>query len=152
MKTSNTHIKLVTKLMLALVLTIGLHSCSPENGEIGPQGPQGEQGPQGPAGQDRTHSQVGEDGNVYLLPVLNFRGAQFTTGFGSDSSASADIIITARSTSSSPLSEFAISPDRGNRFRYVIIPPTVNAKSKEGKNKLNYSNYEAVKHYFDITD
>lgn len=215
MKTSNTHMKLATKLMLALVLTIGLHSCSPEDGEIGPQGPQGEQGPagpggpqgpQGPAGQDGADGQDGEDGNaevyysdwipaaftgssatvkfmgidfptslpsatsiknthvvlvyftgygdgnVYLLPVINFRGAQFTAGFGSGSGASADINITARSTSSSPLSEFAISPDRGNSFRYVIIPPTVNVKSKEGKNKIDYSDYEAVKRYFDITD
>ncbi len=215
MKTFKTHLKLATKIILAVTLITGFGSCSPEDGEIGPQGPQGEQGsagpagpqgPQGPAGQDGADGQDGEDGNaevyysdwipanftgssttskfmtidfpasvpsassvsnthiiliyftgygdgnVYLLPVLNFRGAPFTAGFGSGSAASGDINITARSTSSSALSEFAISPDRGNRFRYVIIPPTVNVKSKEGKNKLDYSDYEAVKRYFDITD
>ena len=41
------------------------------------------------------------DGNVYLLPVLNLRGAQFTFGFGSGSAVASDISITARSTSSS---------------------------------------------------
>ncbi|WP_175402825.1 hypothetical protein [Mangrovivirga cuniculi] len=61
------------------------------------------------------------DGNVYQLPVLNFRGAQFTFGFGSGSSAVEDIIIRARALSGD-LNEFQIDPARGNKFRYVIIP------------------------------
>lgn len=87
------------------------------------------------------------DGNVYLLPVLNFRGAQFTAGFGSGSASVEDILIRAQALSGD-LSEFQISPDRGNKFRYVIIPPNVLV----GKSSIDYYDYEAVKKAYDIRD
>ncbi|RZS99227.1 collagen-like protein [Aquimarina brevivitae] len=87
------------------------------------------------------------DGNVYLLPVLNFRNAQFTYGFGSGSAAVEDILIRAQALSGD-LNEFQIDPARGNQFRYVIIPPNVQA----GRQALDYSDYEAVKAAFDLKD
>ncbi|MHA7059318.1 hypothetical protein ACWGOQ_0018975 [Aquimarina sp. M1] len=85
------------------------------------------------------------DGNVYLLPVLNFRGAQFTYGFGSGSSAVEDILIRAQALSGD-LNEFQIDPARGNRFRYVIIPPNVSI----GRTSIDYNDYEAVKRAYNL--
>ncbi|MCX2745407.1 hypothetical protein OO013_16125 [Mangrovivirga sp. M17] len=87
------------------------------------------------------------DGNVYQLPILNFRGAQFTFGFGSLSTASEDIRIRAQALSGD-LNEFQIDPARGNKFRYVIIPPTVPV----GRSSMDFSDYEEVKEYFNIED
>lgn len=87
------------------------------------------------------------DGNVYLLPVLNFRGAQFTYGFGSFSASVEDIFIRAEALSGD-LTEFQIDPARGNQFRYVIIPPTINVSGKA--QNLDYSDYSAVAAYFGI--
>ncbi|MBD1263094.1 collagen-like protein [Maribacter polysiphoniae] len=89
------------------------------------------------------------DVNVYLLPVLNFSGAQFTYGFGSNSASASDIGITARSTNTAALSEYAISPALGNRFRYVIIPPSILAT---GKSSIDYSDYETVKAHYNLPD
>lgn len=88
------------------------------------------------------------DGNVYLLPVLNFRDAQFIYGFGSFS-VPYDIRIYARSTSTAALTEYAISPARGNKFRYVIIPPSILAT---GKSSIDYSDYETVKAHYNLPD
>lgn len=88
------------------------------------------------------------DGNVYQLPVLNFRGAQFTFGYGSGSSASGDIRITAQALSGD-LRDVQIDPARGNRFRYVIIPPNIRIT---GKSQLDYGDYNAVKERFKIPD
>ncbi|MBU3024555.1 collagen-like protein [Zobellia galactanivorans] len=90
------------------------------------------------------------DGNVYQLPVLNFRGAQFTFGYGSGSAASEDINIYARSTSTSPLSEYAISPERGNRFRYLIIPPNILISSKGNTPDFNKMTYREVMDHFGL--
>ncbi|MGJ8735120.1 hypothetical protein [Zobellia laminariae] len=90
------------------------------------------------------------DGNVYQLPVLNFRGAEFTFGYGSGSSASADINIRAKSTSTSALTEFAISPDRGNKLRYLIIPPNILISSKRNTANFDKMTYFEVMDYFNI--
>ena len=97
------------------------------------------------------------DGNVYLLPVLNFRGAQFTAGFGSGSAAVEDILIRAQALSG-VLNEFQIDPSRGNRFRYVIIPPNVAATSSSTSRSktmdlfkeqgVDIENYTEVMDYF----
>lgn len=87
------------------------------------------------------------DGNTYQLPVLNFRGAQFSSGYGSGSTAASDINVTARALSGD-LTEFQISPDRGTKLRYVIIPPNINI----GKTALDFSDYSAVKETFNIKD
>ncbi|MAQ74967.1 MAG: hypothetical protein CL613_01385, partial [Aquimarina sp.] len=87
------------------------------------------------------------DGNTYQLPVLNFRGAQFTFGYGSGSSAASDIIVRAEALSGD-LTEFQIDPARGNKLRYVIIPPNVNV----GRAAIDYSDYNAVKAAFGIKD
>ncbi|WP_422079384.1 sterol desaturase family protein [Ulvibacterium sp.] len=88
------------------------------------------------------------DGNSYLLPVLNFRGAQFTYGYGSGTVTTGDISIRAQALSGD-LTQFQISPARGNKFRYVIIPPSIKI---QGKSLLDYSNYEAVKKFYAIPD
>ena len=88
------------------------------------------------------------DGNVYILPVLDFRGAQFTCGFGSGSGGVSDITITAKALSG-VLTEFQIDPARGNKFRYIIIPGGVNA----GRNtSINYSkmSYEEICDFYNI--
>lgn len=86
------------------------------------------------------------DGNVYLLPILNFRGAQFTYGFGSGSAAVEDIYIRAEALSGD-LTEYQIDPARGAKLRYVIIPPNV----LTGKQStIDYSDYKAVMDYFEI--
>jgi len=87
------------------------------------------------------------DGNVYLLPVLNFRGAQFTYGFGSGASAASDINIRVQALSGD-LTEFQIDPARGNRLRYVIIPPNI----PTGRSSVDYSDYEAVKKFYNLND
>ena len=87
------------------------------------------------------------DGNTYQLPVLNFRGAQFTFGYGSGSSAASDIKVTARALSGD-LTEFQIDPARGAKLRYVIIPPNINV----GRSSIDYSDYNAVKEAFGIKD
>ncbi|WP_420401862.1 hypothetical protein [Flagellimonas sp.] len=88
------------------------------------------------------------DGSTYLLPVLDFRGAQFTYGYGSGTVTVGDILIKAKALSGD-LTEFQISPSRGNRFRYVIIPPSVHV---QGKSSLDHSDYEAVKAFYNIPD
>jgi hypothetical protein len=91
------------------------------------------------------------DGNVYLLPILNFRGAQFTFGFGSLGNAlytPGDISISALALSGN-LTEFQIDPARGNKFRYVIIPPSTNIG---GKTSIDYSDYEAVIEHYNIPE
>ncbi len=87
------------------------------------------------------------DGNTYQLPVLNFRGAQFTSGYGSASATAPDIIITARALSGD-LTEFQIDPARGAKLRYVIIPPNINV----GRSSIDYSDYEVVKKAFHLKD
>lgn len=53
----------LSRLLLAGILGISLIvSCSPEDGDIGPQGPQGEQGVQGPAGENGQNGTDGQDG------------------------------------------------------------------------------------------
>ncbi|MGX1929373.1 sterol desaturase family protein [Flagellimonas sp. 2504JD4-2] len=88
------------------------------------------------------------DSSTYLLPILDFRGAQFTYGFGSGSASVGDILIKAKAHSGD-LNEYQISPARGNKFRYVIIPPTINIS---GKSSLDYGNYEEVKAFYNIPD
>lgn len=79
------------------------------------------------------------DGNVYQLPVLDFRGAQFTFGFGSGSGGVSDISIKAKALSGD-LTEFQIDPLRGNKFRYIIIPGVVPAGRMAilNQSKMNY--------------
>ncbi len=90
------------------------------------------------------------DGNVYQLPVIDFRGAQFTCGFGSGSISASDINITAKALSGS-LTDQQISPSLGAKFRYVIIPGGVTAGRN---NTIDYSNmsYDEICNYFNITN
>ncbi|WP_130735102.1 hypothetical protein [Flavobacterium sp. J27] len=88
------------------------------------------------------------DGNVYQLPVLDFRGAQFTAGFGSASISASDINITAKAISGS-LNDQQISPSLGAKFRYVLIPGGVLA-NKKGTNDYTKMNYEAICDFFNI--
>ncbi|MBC6999481.1 collagen-like protein [Cytophaga sp. FL35] len=90
------------------------------------------------------------DGNTYQLPVLNFRGAQFTNGYGSGSSAAADINIRAEALSGD-LTEFQIDPARGSKFRYVIIPPNINISGKmKNVNDFKKMTYYEVMDYLGI--
>lgn len=91
------------------------------------------------------------DGNAYLLPVLGFRGAQFTYGFGRANTGSEDIDIYAKSTSSNALSELAISPVRGNKFRYVIIPPNLKIGAKSKRSDFKKMTYEEDMDDFGLT-
>ncbi len=86
------------------------------------------------------------DGNVYLLPVLDFRGAQFTYGFGTGSGGVSDITITAKALSGI-LTEFQIDPVRGNKFRYIIIPNGVLAGRMLQNNLYNMSYAEVCEIY-----
>lgn len=89
------------------------------------------------------------DGNVYQLPVLDFRGAQFTFGFGSGSSSS-DINITAKALSGS-LTNIQIDPALGAKFRYVIIPGGVLAGRMEQSN-ITKMTYEEICDYYTIPE
>lgn len=89
------------------------------------------------------------DGNVYLLPVLNFRGAKFTYGFGSGSAAVDDILIRAEALSGD-LNEFQIDPARGARFRYLIVPPNILVGSKKNSPDFNKMSYKEVMDYFTL--
>lgn len=98
------------------------------------------------------------DGSTYLLPVLNFRGAQFTYGYGSGSASVEDILIRAQALSGD-LNEFQIDPARGNRFRYVIIPTNIRVSGKSKSiNPLKemkilgiaLDDYHAVMDYFGL--
>ena len=80
--------------------------------------------------------------------MINFRGAQFTYGFGSGSIAVDDILIKAQALSGD-LNQFQIDPSRGNKFRYVIIPPN---KLISGRTNIDYADYEAVRQMFDIPE
>lgn len=62
------------------------------------------------------------DGTLYTLPVAR-RGAEYSAFPNS----SWGILIEARSQTSAPLNEFQIAPERGNKFRYVLIPGGVPA-------------------------
>ncbi|MFC4740231.1 hypothetical protein ACFO3U_09530 [Flavobacterium ponti] len=90
------------------------------------------------------------DGNVYQLPVLDFRGAQFTFGFGSSSISSSDINITAKALSGNLTSQ-QIDPALGAKFRYIIIPNGVlaNRLNTSGLTKMNY---EETCDYFNIEE
>lgn len=87
------------------------------------------------------------DGNVYMLPVLDFRNAQFTYGYGSGAS-SFDIFIKAVALGGD-LNEYQISPDRGNKFRYIIIPPNIPTGRQAS---LDYSDYDQVAARYGIPD
>lgn len=87
------------------------------------------------------------DGNVYMLPVLDFRSAQFTFGFGTGVS-SYDITIKAKALSGD-LTEYQIDPDRDNKFRYIIIPPNIPTGRQEG---IDYNDYQQVKERYNIPD
>jgi hypothetical protein len=86
------------------------------------------------------------DGNVYQLPVLDFRGAQFTFGFGTGSGGVSDITITAKALSGN-LTEFQIDPARGNKFRYIIIPNGVLAGRMHQDNLSKMGYYEILDLY-----
>ena len=86
------------------------------------------------------------DGSIYPLPVLNFRSAEYTFGYGSGSAGIGDILIKVRALSGI-LTEFQISPDRGTRFRYVIIPSNTASRSA-----VDYSDYNSVKSFYNLKD
>lgn len=89
------------------------------------------------------------DGNVYLLPVLNFRGAQFTAGFGSGSASVDDILIRAQALSG-VLNEFQIDPDRGAKFRYLIVPPNILLSGKTNRPDFSKMSYEETMAHFGL--
>ncbi|GAB5476425.1 MAG: hypothetical protein Mars2KO_45240 [Maribacter sp.] len=89
------------------------------------------------------------DGNVYLLPVLNFRGAQFTAGFGSGSAAVEDILIRAQALSG-VLNDVQIDPNRGAKFRYLIVPPNILLSGKKKNPNFSKMSYEEAMDYFDL--
>lgn len=87
------------------------------------------------------------DGTLYTLPVAR-RGAEYSAfpnaGWG--------ILIEARSQTSAPLNEFQIAPERGNKFRYVLIPGGV--PSGRGVTPPDYSkmSYHEVCTKFNIPE
>jgi|GEM_PF-681113 len=76
------------------------------------------------------------DASLHLLPTT-LRGADVKFQVH----PTLGVFITARSTSSIPLTEFVISPTRGNMFRYVLIPGEALARTsvtREIALKLSY--------------
>lgn len=88
------------------------------------------------------------DGNVYLLPVLDFRGAQFTYGWGSGSGSASDINLTAKALSGD-LTNVQIDPTLGAKFRYIIIPGGV-LSGKMAQQNLTKMTYDVVCESYNI--
>ncbi len=70
----------------------------------------------------------------------------YSFSFGSTTPGFEGIIIRLESTNGVDLTEFQYSGDRGNIFRYILIPESAQA------GKLNYSDYEAVKAFYNLPD
>lgn len=66
--------------------------------------------------------------------------------FGDNSACCQGILIRLTTTDGTDLTEYQYSGSRGNRFRYVLVP--ANASTA----KLNFSNYEAVKAFYNLPD
>lgn len=66
--------------------------------------------------------------------------------FGDTAPSRYGIMVLLESTDGVDLTEFQFAGSRGNRFRYVVVPE--NAQSA----KLDYSNYEAVKAFYNLPD
>ena len=87
------------------------------------------------------------DGSLYTLPAL-VRGAEFRAV----PNQNWGILITAESQSANPLNESQISPARGNKFRYVVIPGAVLARTSLSRNQASKLSYKEACVKFNIPE
>lgn len=72
-------IRTLLQLVVFAAIAIGISTCNPEDGEVGPPGPQGEQGIQGPPGPQGDKGEQGEPGtaNVMYTEWINFNNSNW---------------------------------------------------------------------------
>lgn len=71
---------------------------------------------------------------------------EYAFTFGDNSACCRGILIRLISKDGIDITELQYAGFRGNRFRYVLVPANVSTA------KLDFSDYEAVKTFFDLTD
>ncbi|MEX0315436.1 MAG: hypothetical protein AB3N18_14765 [Allomuricauda sp.] len=85
--------------------------------------------------------------SIYPMPNAGrWSNTWYSFTFGNNGVTLNGITVTLISTNGVDLTEFQYSGSRGNRFRYVLIPES----GQSGK--LDYSNYEAVKTFYNLPD
>ena len=86
--------------------------------------------------------------SIYTLPSAGrWSNTWYSFTFGSNSLNYDGIIITLKSTDGVALTEYQSTANRGNRFRYILIP----ANTASGKSSINYSNYNEVIKYYGLS-
>lgn len=85
--------------------------------------------------------------SIYPMPNAGrWSNTWYSFTFGNNGVTLNGITISLLSTNGVDLTEFQYSGSRGNRFRYVLIPESAQT------GKLDYSNYEAVKAFYNLPD
>lgn len=85
--------------------------------------------------------------SIYAMPSPGrWSNTLYSFTFGANSVSFDGIIVRLESTNGVDLTELQYAGSRGNEFRYVLIPESAQS------GKLDYSNYEAVKAFYNIPD
>ncbi|WP_420399200.1 hypothetical protein [Flagellimonas sp.] len=85
--------------------------------------------------------------SIYPMPNAGrWSNTLYSYTFGNNGITLNGITVTLVSTNGVDLTEFQYSGSRGNRFRYVLIPESAQS------GKLDYSNYEAVRAFYNLPD
>jgi len=85
--------------------------------------------------------------SIYTMPSSGrWSNTWYSFTFGNNGADLDGILVALETTDGSDLTEFQYTAFRGNRFRYVLVPQ----ESQTGK--LDYSNYEAVKAFYNLPD
>ncbi|WP_282159725.1 hypothetical protein [Ulvibacterium marinum] len=85
--------------------------------------------------------------SIYTMPGTGrWSNTWYSFTFGSTTPGFEGIVIRLESTNGVDLTEFQYSAFRGNMFRYILIPESAQA------GKSNYSDYEAVKAFYNLPD
>ena len=87
------------------------------------------------------------DPSVYTIPSSGrWSNVWYSFTFGSTIASWEGIMVSLVSTANVDLTEYQYTAPRGNRFRYVLVPQSLNTA------KLDYSDYEAVKSFYNLPD
>ncbi len=85
--------------------------------------------------------------SIYPMPTSGrWSNVYYSFTFGANSIGSDGILIGLRSTDGVDLTELQYSGSRNNSFRYVIIPESAQS------GKLDYTDYEAVKAFYNLPE